>query len=243
MELLEGPVMEPHGQRHGPRGSPRRVARGGAPRAAWGHGHAQAGGGSRSDKRSRVEVRFGEHAEGRCDGPLYRVTSLQHPPGILSFLERLASRRKWIPGGFLVQPRGHTGGSPTLARVHCDGDLLLQGASQPPAGTVSDTQPSLREAPASFPAPPRPPEQARAGGPLGPRSATPRSPVWVPHLLGPARPSPHSPASQACPSLSRNLLSSLQGLRPAISTEILWFKPTIGTAWDQQAHSQERLRG
>lgn len=235
--------MEPHGQRHGPRGSPRRVARGGAPGAAWGHGHAQAGGGSRSDKRSRVEVRFGEHAEGRCDGPLYRVTSLQHPSGILSFLERLASRRKWIPGGFLVQPRGHTGGSPTLARVHCDGDLLLQGASQPPAGTVSDTQPSLREAPASFPAPPRPPEQARAGGPLGPRSATPRSPVWVPHLLGPARPSPHSPASQACPSLSRNLLSSLQGLRPAISTEILWFKPTIGTAWDQQAHSQERLRG
>lgn len=164
-------------------------------------------------------------------------------PGILSFLERLASRRKWIPGGFLVQPRGHTGGSPTLARVHCDGDLLLQGASQPPAGTVSDTQPSLQEAPASFPAPPRPPEQARAGGPLGPRSASPRSPVWVPHLLGPARPSPHSPASQACPSLSGNLLSNLQGLRPAINTEILWFKPTIGTAWDQQAHSRERLRG
>ena len=42
-----------------------------------------------------------------------------------------------------------------------------------------------------------------------------------PALLGLVRPSPHSSASQASPSLSRNLLSSLQDLRPVIRTEIL----------------------
>lgn len=91
--------MEPHGQRRGPRGSPRRGARGGAPGAAWGHGHAQAGGGGSSDERSRVEVRFGEHAEGRCaarsaESPIFSI------PRNPQFSGKTGFPKKMDPRGF-----------------------------------------------------------------------------------------------------------------------------------------------
>ena len=104
-------------------------------------------------------------------GPLYSVAGLQHPPGILGFLERLASRGKWTLGAFWPSPRATLAAPPTLAGVRCDGGLLRQGASWPPAGTVSDTQPSLRKRLLCSQLRPGPQNNPSRMGPLGPGSA------------------------------------------------------------------------
>jgi len=199
--------MEPCGQRHGHEAVPaERSGEGslGPPGAtATPRWEAVAARRRGAPWRFDLENTLKAGVTGPAESPVFN-----NPPGILGLLERLASQGKRIPGGFCFSPGATLGAPPTLARVHCDETPCCGGipvpsrdrerhSPQPPGSSC--LVPSSAQAPRTSPS-------RRASWPMV--SPSPESSLG-PALLGLVRPSPHSSASQASPSLSRNLLSSL----------------------------------
>lgn len=167
-------------------------------------------------------------------GPLYRVTSFQHPPGILGFLERLASRGKWTLGGFWPSPRATLAAPPTLAGVRCDGGLLLQGASQPPAGTMSDTQPSLQKCLLCSQLRPGPQNKSKQDGPSRTRVSPLLRVQFGPHTSWDLQDPPHPLLSaEPAPHLAETFCLIFRTFCQQSIWKSSWFKPMINTAWNQ----------
>lgn len=217
---------------HGPRGSPRRADGEGprGPPGATAASRQEAAAAARTRGAAR-RLDLENTPKAGVTGPLYRVSGLQHPPRILGFLERLASRGKRTLGGFWSSPGATLAAPPTLAGARCDGGLLLQGASQPPA---SDTQPRLRKRLLCSQLRPGPQNKSKQDGPsrttvspllgvqLGPHTSW--DPQGPPRPLLPAEPAPHL-AETFCP------IFRTFGQRSIWKSS--WFKPMINTAWNQ----------
>lgn len=183
---------------HGPRGSPRRADGEGprGPPGATAASRQEAAAAARTRGAAR-RLDLENTPKAGVTGPLYRVSGLQHPPGIPGFLERLASRGKRTLGGFWSSPGATLAAPPTLAGAHCDGGLLLQGHPGPRRATLNPASGSACFAPSSAWAPRTSPSRM---GPLGPRSAPSSE-----SSLGPTAPGTRKalPALSSQPSLPR----------------------------------------